>query len=214
AGFIGSYLVDHYQRIADVTVLDNFHTGSAENLNHCQCRIIEGSVEDERLTREACKKIDVVFHLAGITSIAESVRKPEVCFRINSGGTLNLLRGAVQMRVRRFVFASSAAIYGIRNKISSRDRTNGMLPTPYALSKLQSDYQCDKFRRRFGLLTLSLRYFNVYGPRQNPKNVISVFLQRARHNLPLHIHGDGRQTRDLVHVEDVVRATVLAMEKS
>lgn len=222
AGFIGSHLVDRL--IAEgsgVTVLDNFDTGKLGNVSgHKDLRIVKGDVRDYALIRRTVEDVDAVFHEAALASIVLSVQDPLVANEINVTGTLNLLKASSDLGVKRFIYASSAAVYG--NVSAPRKKEDMLLDpaSPYGMSKLAAEKYAKIFYELYGLETVSLRYFNVYGPRQRFDEkwayggVISIFLDRLLKNMPPVVHGDGEQTRDFVYVKDVVEANMLALKKS
>jgi len=221
AGFIGSHLVDRLLAEGfEVTVLDNFCAGRMENIvchrDVPEFHLVRGDVRDVGLVKKVVEDVDGVFHGAALVDVARSVEDPLLFNEINVVGTLNLLRACLDSDVRRFVFASSAAVYG-DSKPSKKRET--MLPrpvSPYAVSKLAAENYVQVFHEAYGLDTVSLRFFNVYGPKQGLAStysgVITAFLSRLLNGQPPIIHGDGKQTRDFVHVTDVVSATVLALE--
>ena len=212
AGFIGSHIVGHFQGKADVVVLDNLRTGSRANLAGMACEWIEGSITDRETVRRAVAGADLVFHLAAMVSVPESMEKPIECVGINATGTLVVLEEARRAKVRKLCFSSSAAVYG-ENPDSPKVETMPVDPrSPYAVTKFDGECYCQMFQREGWLETVCLRYFNVFGPRQDPAGayaaVVPIFIGRALNGEPLTIHGDGEQTRDFIHVDDVVRANV------
>ena len=219
AGFIGSHIVEHFQDRADVRVLDNLHSGFQHNLAGFKHEFIQASILDRERVRRAVKGVDYVFHLAAMVSVPESMQKPAECNEINAAGTLMVLEEAARARVKKLVFSSSAAIYG-DNPVVPKVET--MLPepkSPYAVTKLDGEYYCRMFAEEGRLPTTSLRYFNVFGPRQDPCSqyaaAVPMFVDRAVKHAPLTIFGDGEQTRDFIFVKDVVAANVyFAMERS
>jgi len=218
AGFIGSHIVEHFQGQAEVRVLDNLRTGFRHNLKGFEYEFIQGSVLDRNLVRQATQGVDYVFHLAAMISVPESMEKPIECMEINSIGTLVLLEEAARAGVKKLVLSSSAAIYG-DNPITPKVETLRPEPkSPYAISKLDGEFFCGMFAAEGRLQTTCLRYFNVFGPRQDAKNpyaaAVPIFIELARKNEPIVIHGDGRQTRDFVFVKDVVAANVFFAMKS
>ncbi len=213
AGFIGSHLTDALVSDHEVTVLDDFSSGRRENL-HPDARIIEGDIRDERRLREAVEGMDVIFHQAASVSVDRSIEEPESSHAINVDATLSMLEAARRTDAR-CVLASSAAIYGQPETIPIPESAPHRPESPYGIEKLSIDQYARVYNDLYDLPTVALRYFNVYGPRQTAgdySGVISVFLDQARANEPITVHGDGSQTRDFVHVPDVVRANLLAME--
>ena len=217
AGFIASHIVAHFQDSGgEIRVLDDLRTGSLGNLSGLRHTFIDGSVTDQSSLAEALEGIDAVFHLAALVSVAESMEKPFETVEINVVGLLNTLEAAKRAGVRKFVFASSAAIYGDNPVVP---KTEDMLPepkSPYAITKLDGEYYMNLFHTPGTFETCSLRFFNVFGARQNPDGgyaaAVPIFLRKALENRPLTIFGDGEQTRDFVYVEDIVSALVFASE--
>jgi UDP-glucose 4-epimerase len=213
AGFIGSHLVEHFQGKADIRVLDNLRSGHRHNLNGFTCDFIEGSILDRPLVRQAMTGVDYVFHLAAMISVPESMQNPVGCTELNTTGTLIVLEEAARAGVRKLTFSTSAAIYG-DNPISPKVETTLPAPqSPYAITKLDGEFYCHLFTREGRLATTCLRYFNVFGPRQDPKSqyaaAVPIFLDKAVRNEPITIYGDGEQTRDFIYVKDIVAANVL-----
>jgi UDP-glucose 4-epimerase len=212
AGFIGSHLVGYFQEKATVRVLDNLRTGTKANLDGLRHEFIEGSITDRGTVRAAMQGVDFVFHLAAMVSVGESMTQPVECVANNTTGTLIVLEEAARARVRKLCLASSAAIYG-DNPIVPKAET--MMPeprSPYAITKLDGEFYCAMFQREGAVETAALRFFNVFGPRQNPRGsyaaAIPAFIESALAGRPLAIFGDGEQTRDFVSVKDVVAANV------
>ena len=210
SGFIGSHLVERYQGSADIIVLDNLRSGHRHNLDGLAHTFIQGSVTDRATVDSAMTGVDLVFHLAAMISVPESMDAPRECAEINVMGLLNVLESATAAGVRKVVFASSAAIYGDNPTVP---KTESMLPepkSPYAITKLDGEYYLELFRRQGKLDTASLRFFNVFGPRQDPKSAyaaaVPIFMQKAFANEDLTIFGDGEQTRDFIYVKDIVAA--------
>ena len=221
AGFIGSHIVDALvEQGCDVVVLDDLSSGHKENLSKVWNKIefIEGDIRDAKTCLKAAEGCAGIFHEAALVSVPDSINRPRDNHDINITGTLNILEAARQQGVKRVVFASSAAVYGDNPELPKRE---DMLPepkSPYALAKLTGEYYLKVYAECFGLETVALRYFNVFGPRQDPSSmysgVISIFSERIKEGLPITIYGDGKQTRDFVSVADVVQANVLAMTAS
>jgi len=216
AGFIGSHIVEHFAGEADVRVLDNLRSGYRENIDKFDVEFIEGSITDRDVVKEAVKGVDYVFHLAAMISVPESMEKPVECVQINTQGTLNVLQAAAEAGVKKLCFSSSAANYGDNPTVP---KIETMLPepkSPYAVTKLDGEYYCRIFHDEGWLRTASMRYFNVFGPRQDPKSqyaaAIPIFIHRAVRDEPITIFGDGMQTRDFVFVKDVVAANVFLAE--
>jgi UDP-glucose 4-epimerase len=217
AGFIGSHLVEYYQnRAEEIRVIDDLSTGSRSNLKGFGYRWIEGCITSEETVKRAVQGIDIVVHLGALISVPESIREPIAYNRVNVEGTLKLLEAAVQAGVRKFVVASSAAVYGNNPTIP---KTEGMAPepgSPYAVTKLDCEYYCKIYQENTPIETAALRFFNVFGPRQDPKSAyaaaVPAFIERALKNEPITIYGDGQQTRDFVYVKDLVEVLALAAE--
>ena len=210
AGFIGSHLVEHFQGKANVRVLDNLRSGFKKNLEGFDCEFIEGSITNRDMVKEAVKDVDYVFHLAAMISVPESMENPTGCVEINTQGTLIVLEEAAKAGVKKLCFSSSAAIYGDNPIVP---KIEDMLPepkSPYAVTKLDGEYYCQMFQTEGWLNTACMRYFNVFGPRQDPKSqyaaAVPIFIDKALKNEPIVIFGDGDQTRDFVYVKDVARA--------
>jgi nucleoside-diphosphate-sugar epimerase len=214
AGFIGSHIVDGLlKENAEVVVLDNLSTGSPDNVPHSKAGFIRGGITDRGVLEKAVAGVDVIFHEAAQTSVAHSVAHPTETWEINIRGTKLLLNAAVKAGVKRVVLASSAAVYGNALPPLKEDKDPKPI-SPYGDSKRMGELLMKEYAEKEGLETVSLRYFNVYGPRQNPKSeysgVISKFIDvMAGGNRPT-IYGTGMQTRDFVSVRDVVAANVLA----
>ncbi|HEX4084955.1 MAG TPA: NAD-dependent epimerase/dehydratase family protein [Chthoniobacteraceae bacterium] len=212
AGFIGSHVTEYYQGRAEVRVLDNFRSGYPHNLKGMDAELIEGDICDPATVRRAINGVDVVYHLAALVSVPESVSKPEECRRINIEGYLNVLEAAAAGGVRKVLFASSAAIYGNNPTVPKVETMKPEPLSPYAATKLEGELHADTFRRERGLPTACLRFFNVFGPRQDPRSAyaaaVPIFMEKALRNEPLTIYGDGGQTRDFIYVKDIVGALV------
>lgn len=216
AGFIGSHIVEYFQGKAEVRVLDNLRTGRRRNLDGFEVEFIEGDIRDRATVRRAMESVDYVFHLAAMVSVPESMEKIAECVEINDTGMVIVLEEAARAGVRKLCFSTSAAIYG-DNPVVPKVET--MLPepkSPYAVTKLDGEYYCRIFTETGQLQTACLRYFNVFGPRQNPKSAyaaaVPIFLEKALANEPLTVFGDGGQTRDFIFVRDVVAANVFMAE--
>jgi len=209
AGFIGSHLVDRLvQEKYDVTVLDDFSIGRLQNIkqNMNSIRLLKKDVRSSKAAKEAVKDVDVVFHFAAIASVPLSIRKPELVNEVNVKGTLNLLDASVNSDVKNFVYISSCAVYGEAEKLPIKEDHPTNPISPYAASKLAAEHHCKAFHQTYGLETICLRLFNVYGSRMRAGSyggVITQFISRlARNSSPI-IYGDGEQTRDFVHVSDI-----------
>lgn len=218
AGFIGSNLAEELLKKHEVTVIDNLSTGRIENLDQIMDKInfIEGSITDLDLLKEAFSGSDTVFHEAAIPSVQRSVDNPIASNEANVEGTLKVLVAARDCGVRKVVYASSSSAYGNTPTLPKIEDMKPNPRSPYAVSKLAGEYYCRVFSEVYGLKTACLRYFNVYGPRQNPHSeyaaVIPRFVTRILAHEPPVIYGDGGQTRDFTFVKDVVKANILAGE--
>lgn len=217
AGFIGSHIVELYQGKADeIRVLDNLRTGYLRNLEGLEHVFFGGSITDRELVRQAVAGVDYVFHLAALVSVPESMEKPGECVDINVHGLLNVLVEASDAGVKKLVFASSAAVYGDNPTVP---KTEDMIPepkSPYAITKLDGEYYLGMFQREGRLETAALRFFNVFGPRQDPKGAyaaaVPIFIEKAIRNEDITVYGDGEQTRDFIHVNDIAGALSFAAE--
>jgi nucleoside-diphosphate-sugar epimerase len=222
AGFIGSHLVDRLLTDGyEVTVVDNLDTGRLENIVHHQGRkelhFIKGDIRDFDLVKKIIKDVDAVFHEAALASVTLSVKNPLLTNDINVTGTLNLLKASSDLGVKRFIYASSAAVYGDTFSPQKREDMTPNPTSPYGVSKLAAENYVKVFHKLYGLETVSLRYFNVYGPRQRFDiqsaygGAITIFTNRLLKNMPPIIYGDGEQTRDFVYIQDVIEANMLAL---
>lgn len=219
AGFIGSHLTEKLVNVGErVRLLDNFLTGKKENIASFLDRVelIEGDIRDFDVCRLACKDVDYVLHQAALPSVGRSVEDPATSNEINVTGTLNLLRAACKAGVKRFVFASSSSVYGDDDSLPKKEGREGRPLSPYALSKLTGEHYCRLFFQLYGLSTVCLRYFNIFGPRQDPYSpyaaVIPSFIFRLLRGEPVIIFGDGEQSRDFTYVANVVEANLLAIQ--
>lgn len=218
AGFIGSHLAAAWsKRGADVVVLDSLRSGKLTNLEGVECEFVEGSVEDTSVLDRVTRGVTVIHHLAAVVSVPESVENPLETEAINTRGTINVLEAARTHNIRRVVLSSSSAVYGEVDRPIHRESDLPSPMSPYAISKLTGEHYLAAYRSLYGMETVALRYFNVYGPRQDPDSpyaaAIAIFSRNAREGKPLNIFGDGTQTRDFVFVEDVVAANLLVAEK-
>ncbi len=212
AGFIGSHLAEHFQGVARVRVLDNLRTGHRRNLAGLDVEFIEGSILDRATVERAVEGVDYVFHLAALVSVPESVERPHECVALNVTGLLNVLEASAAAGVRKLCFSSSAAVYGNDPSLPKREDLRPAPRSPYAITKLDGEYYCQQFAESGRLETIAFRFFNVFGPRQDPKGAYAaampIFMQQALAGEPLTIFGDGAQTRDFVYVKDIVAANV------
>jgi len=209
AGFIGSHIVERLAVLgAKVTVLDNLSSGNIKNIEQFlpEIKFINDDIRSQKATLLSSKNVMTIFHLAALSSIQQSIRNPNLCHDINVDGTLNLLKAASQNGVKNFIFSSSAAIYGNQNRTCKEANTPNP-QSPYAKSKLEGEKLCKEFATKFKLNSVSLRYFNVFGNRQNPNGeyaaVVARFNDCFQKESPLTIFGNGKQTRDFIHVSEV-----------
>ncbi len=219
AGFIGSHLTEELVRRGErVRVLDNFLTGKRENLAPLAGRfeLLEGDIRDRAVCERAVQGMDVVLHQAALPSVPRSVEDPFTTNEINIGGTLNLLWAAAKAGVRRFVYASSSSIYGNDSRLPKVEGAEGMPLSPYAVSKWAGEKFLQTFALTYGLSTVSLRYFNIFGPRQDPFSqyaaAVPLFVTCILRGEPPVIYGDGEQSRDFTYVANVVEANLRAAE--
>jgi len=217
AGFIGSRLVRELVRKGvAVRVFDNLSSGRADNLKDIEdlIELVEGDIRDLVACKEACQGIDIVFHMAALVSVPQSVADPIGSDAINSGGSLNVLVASRDCSVKRLVFSSSAAIYGETVIVPVNERATPSPTSPYGVQKLTSEHYARNFALLYGLETVSLRYFNAYGPGQDPASpyaaAIPKFLMRLLRDESPIVFGDGEQTRDFCYVDDIVAANLCA----
>jgi UDP-glucose 4-epimerase len=218
AGFIGSHIVEHYHKKAEVRVLDNLRTGYLKNIKPFNVEFIEGSILDREAVKKAVKGVDYVFHLAAMISVPESMFNPVECVKINAEGTLTVLEEAAAAGVRKLCFSSSAAIYGDNPTVPKVETMFPEPKSPYAVTKLDGEYYCAMFTNEKKLQTACLRYFNVFGPRQDPKSAyaaaVPIFTSKAVANEAIGVYGDGEQTRDFIYVKDIVAANAFFAENT
>jgi nucleoside-diphosphate-sugar epimerase len=217
AGFIGSHLVEALlQKGVRVRVLDNYLTGKPENLDPFRGRVevFEDDIRDLGACRKACAGMEFVLHQAALPSVPRSIEDPATTNDINVGGTLNLLRAAAEAKVRRLVFASSSSVYGDEPRLPKREGTEGKPLSPYAVSKRVGELYGQVFAEAYGLETVSLRYFNVFGPRQDPTSqyaaAVPLFITKILAGEAPTVYGDGEQSRDFTYVGNIVEANLLA----
>jgi UDP-glucose 4-epimerase len=220
AGFIGSnialYLVKKGEK---VRILDNFSTGRLENLSPIIDKIdlIEGDIRDAEICEKASKGVDYILHQAALPSVPRSIEDPKTTNEVNITGTLNILIAALKNKVKRVIYASSSSIYGDSPILPKKEDMKPDPLSPYALSKLTGEYYCKIFYQIYGLRTVVLRYFNVFGPRQDPNSqyaaVIPKFIKAILEGKKLIIFGDGEQTRDFTYIDNVIKANILATQK-
>lgn len=221
AGFIGSNLAEELaQRDYHVTIIDDLSTGKEENIAKLLKRdnavFVRGSIIDLNLMQKLCQDIDYVFHQAALPSVPRSIANPYHTNEVNITGTLNVLLAARDNKAKKVVFASSSSVYGDTPTLPKKESMIPNPQSPYAVTKLAGEYYCQVFSRIYGLPTVCLRYFNIYGPRHSPESeyaaVIPKFIHGVRHGQPPKIFGDGEQTRDFTFVKDVVTANLLLAE--
>lgn len=215
-GFIGSHLAHKLVALgARVTIIDNLATGSLDNIAKIknQVNFIEKSIVDQNSCDQAAAGNEIIFHLAAFISVPGSVQDPNTCHQTNVNGTFNILQAAKKQGVERLVFSSTSAVYGPREDQCAETDTRLNPVSPYGATKLMGELYCKQFTLLYNLPCIILRYFNVYGPRQNPHShyaaVVAKFQYHMERNEPITIYGDGSQTRDFVHVDEVVRANLL-----
>ena len=221
AGFIGSHLVPRLLELGhSVTVLDNLSSGKLENLggvlDHPKFRFQRGDIRDKTIPKGVFDGVDSVIHLAALIDISASVADPIQNHEVNVNGTFNMLYAAIKHNVKKFVFASSTAVYGDAKTLPVQENIALHPLSPYAASKVAGEAYCSAFANCFGLETVALRFFNIYGLRgeNSPySGVITKFLRKIINNEVLTIDGDGEQTRDFIHVNDIVKAVILALEQ-
>ena len=219
AGFIGSHLVDALVKKGyRVRVLDNLSTGKLDNLNQVRSKIdlIKGDIRRQADCRKAVKGMDYVFHFAANRAVLRSVDDPEDTNATNVTGTLNILLAARDAKVKRVISTSSSSVYGDAKTYPLKETETPRPLSPYAASKIMGEYYCKLFSNLYGLETVSLRYFNVFGPRQNPESiysaVIPIFIDCLVKRKPPEIHWDGKQSRDFTYVDNIVHGNLLAMK--
>lgn len=214
-GFIGSHLCRFLVARGDeVVVLDNFSTGKRENLEGVEIQLVEGDIRDFSQVSEAVQGVDTVFHQAALCSVARSVEDPRSTHEVNTTGTLNVFEASRKAAVRRVVFASSSSVYGDSASLPKDESMPTAPLSPYAISKLVGEHYAELYWRLFGVETVGLRYFNVFGPRQDPDSeyaaVIPKFIRGILNQEEVQVFGDGSQTRDFTYVDNVVHANVAA----
>lgn len=222
AGFIGSHILDRLlsdKRVGKVRVLDNFSTGKRENLahviNHPDVELFEGDIRSLETCRQACREMHLICHQAALGSVPRSIKDPLTSHDVNVNGSLYLLQSAVEQGIKRIVFAASSSTYGDSPALPKKEDVIGKPLSPYAVTKYVNELYAGVYALVYGLEYIGLRYFNVFGPRQDPSGpyaaVIPLFMQAAReHRRPL-IHGDGLTSRDFTYVDNAVDANLLAL---
>ncbi len=217
AGFIGSHIVRKLLQVGEsVRVLDNFSTGSLDNISDTvlDVELVEGDIRSQETVQQAMTGVDYVLHQAALPSVPRSVRDPIASADVNIMGTLNVLAAARDAGVKRVVAASSSSVYGSNPVLPKRESMCPAPMSPYAITKLSAEQFCQTFWHVYGLETVALRYFNVFGPGQNPESqyaaVVPRFVNALLHGQPLTVHGDGTQSRDFTFIDNVVQANLLA----
>ena len=220
AGFIGSNLAEVLSKdnANEVIVLDDLSTGKLANTKEMAIKFVNGSITDLELLQTIFKDVDYVLHQAAIPSVPRSINEPIASNNANITGTLNVLVAARDRNVKKVVYASSSSVYGDTPKLPKREDMTPTPLSPYAVTKLTGEHYCNVFNEVYGLKTVALRYFNVYGPKQDPYSdyaaVIPKFVSRVLRDEPPLIYGDGQQTRDFTFVKDVVTANIRAMNSA
>ncbi|MBM3711812.1 MAG: SDR family oxidoreductase [Actinobacteria bacterium] len=221
AGFIGSHIAEELlKRNYSVIILDNFSTGNRNNIKSLMndCRVVEGDIRDYPTVSRVMKDVKIVIHQAALPSVPRSINDPITTNEVNIKGTLNLLWSSVENKVDKFLFASSSSIYGNCSDLIKHEKICPQPLSPYAVTKLAAENYCKVFAETYSLQTICLRYFNVFGPRQDPNSqysaVIPKFIDLFKNNKQPIIYGDGEQTRDFTFVRNVVKANMLAIENA
>jgi UDP-glucose 4-epimerase len=222
AGFIGSSLAHELATDNTIIIIDDLSTGRRENIADLTDRenvtFIQGSILDLRLLEDVFKGVDFVFHQAAIPSVPRSIEDPLSTNEVNITGTLNVLIAARNNKVKKVVFASSSSVYGDTPTLPKKEDMTPNPQSPYALTKLVGEYYCQLFQQIYRLPTACLRYFNIYGPRQNPDSqyaaVIPRFISRVQQDKSPSIYGDGKQTRDFTFIQDAIQANIIAAESN
>ena len=221
AGFIGSHIVEYLLKngAGKVRVLDNLSTGSITNVElfsgYKQYEFVKGDIRDVATCDAACAGIDYVTHQAALGSVPRSVKDPVTSNEVNVGGFVNMITAAKNAQVKAFVYASSSSVYGDEPNLPKREERTGNLLSPYAVTKMTNELYAGVFYNLYQLKVIGLRYFNVFGPRQDPNGpyaaVIPLFVSGILNNQPVYINGDGIQTRDFTFVENAVQANIRGM---
>lgn len=220
AGFIGSHLTERLLSAGDqVRILDNLSTGKRENLSlHAALEFIEGDIRDTKFVRRCVEGMDAVVHLAAVASVQASIDDPSRTHAVNFDGTLNVLESSRRLGIKRFLYACSAAVYGDTADIPVSEDAPPNPLSPYAVDKLAGEYYLLHYHRKYSLAATSFRFFNIYGPRQDPSSpysgVISIFVDRLQRDQPIMVFGDGAQTRDFVYVADLADLLARAVHGS
>lgn len=218
AGFIGSHLAEKLAGQGNkIIIYDNLLTGRPENLSQISHTFIQGDIRNLDLLTAAARNCDIVFHLAALTSVTESMANMDEYLAVNLMGTINVLKAAKTGRVKKLIFASSAAVYGDSEELPKSESMRLAPKSPYAITKIDGEYYCNLFNDFYGLPTVCARFFNVFGERQAEDSpysaAIPIFISKAIQNEEISIYGDGTQTRDLVYVKNLVKALLLLMDR-
>lgn len=218
AGFIGSHIAECLiNQNSKVIIIDNLSTGSTDNIKHLkQLEFIQGDINDPELLNTVLPKVDFIFHLAALGSVNRSIENPLHTHLANSTGFLNLLQSAKEHHIKGIIYASSSSVYGDDTHLPKVEDKTGKPLSPYAVTKITNELYAQVFWKLFQLPVIGLRYFNVFGPRQNPNGpyaaVIPIFIQKMLNNEAVCIHGSGQQKRDFTYVENVIHANIKALE--
>ncbi len=217
AGFIGSHLTEGLLKEGfSVRILDNLSTGKKENIASFQDKIefLEGDIRDFETCMKATEEIDIIFHLAALGSVPRSIENPQETISVNIFGTTNIFFASIKRGIKKIIYASSSSVYGDSDELPKKEGREGKPLSPYAYSKKSNEEIAALFNKIYGVDFIGLRYFNVYGPKQDPNGpyaaVIPRFFKAYLNNIPPEIYGDGNQTRDFTYVEDAVLANLLA----
>jgi UDP-N-acetylglucosamine/UDP-N-acetyl-alpha-D-glucosaminouronate 4-epimerase len=222
AGFIGANLVERLlkeERVQAVRVLDNLSTGSADNVEHLMAspkfEFVQGDIRDHSACIKACEGMHVISHQAALGSVPRSIKDPITTNEVNIGGTLNVFMAAKENNIKRIVYAASSSTYGDHQDLPKKENYIGKPLSPYAVTKYVNELYADVFSRLYGLEFIGLRYFNVFGPRQNPKGpyaaVVPLFVEALLKGKALVINGDGKHSRDFTYIANVVQANILSL---
>ncbi len=221
AGFIGSHIAEYLLKnnAGKVRVLDNMSNGFKTNLDilrqYDAFEFVEGDIRNIEICRQACKEIQYVSHQAALGSVPRSIKEPFYTNDVNVGGFVNILKAAVENNVKQFVYASSSSVYGDDATLPKKEEITGNCLSPYAVSKKTNELYADVFSKIYNIPVLGFRYFNIFGPRQDPNGpyaaVIPLFVQAVMNNTPAFINGDGAQTRDFTFVENAVQINIKGM---
>jgi UDP-N-acetylglucosamine/UDP-N-acetylgalactosamine 4-epimerase len=221
AGFIGSHIAEYLLKngAKKVRVLDNLANGFQSNVNllskYPAFEFIEGDIRDANICQQACKDIDYVSHQAALGSVPRSIKEPSYSNDVNVGGFVNILKAAVDNNIKQFVYASSSSVYGDEPNLPKREDKIGNCLSPYAVTKRTNELYAQVFANVYGMKLMGFRYFNIFGPRQDPDGpyaaVIPLFVKGVMNRTPVYINGDGEQTRDFTYVQNAVQINVRGM---